>query len=206
MISTALGISMALAGAIAGDASREELSLNGRWEYRLVDDLEAAPPADGFGPCSVPGYLSGIDYRRAWFRRQFSQPGGWKGKRIKIHFGGVKYNSRVYVNGQPVGGCFGGYRPFEVDVPKTNLQRRGSKGGEVSRLALQTIRFCVFRGSFRSMGPFVAWAPGPCSRPRAGGRCCLWLQPRAAPCPSFVCVADLFWLTESRFSGFGGGG
>ena len=107
---------MALTSAIAGDASREELSLNGRWEYRLVDDLEASPPADGFGPCSVPGYLSGIDYQRAWFRRQFSVPEGWKGKRIKIHFGGVKYNSQVYVNGQRVGGCFGGHRPFVVDV------------------------------------------------------------------------------------------
>ena len=27
----------------------------------------------------------------------------------------------------------------------------------------------------------VAWAPGPCSQPRAGGPCYIWLRPKAAP-------------------------
>ncbi|NQT17996.1 MAG: hypothetical protein HQ582_34915, partial [Planctomycetes bacterium] len=116
MVSTALGVSMVLTAATMAEGPREELSLNGRWEYRLVDDLAAPAPSDGFRPSSVPGYLSGVDYQRAWFRREFTAPAGWKEKRVKIHFGGVKYNSRVYVNGQQVGGCFGGYRPFEVDV------------------------------------------------------------------------------------------
>ena len=107
---------MVLTAATMAEGPREDLSLNGRWEYRLVDDLAAPAPSDGFRPSSVPGYLSGIDYQRAWFRREFTVPGVWKGKRVKIHFGGVKYNSRVYVNGKQVGGCFGGYRPFEVDV------------------------------------------------------------------------------------------
>ena len=39
-----------------------------------------------------------------------------RGQRIQIHFGGVKFHSRVYVNGKHVGGCFGGYEPFDVDV------------------------------------------------------------------------------------------
>ena len=46
----------------------------------------------------------------------FAVPDAMRGQRIKLHFGGVKYNSRVYVNGQHVGGCFGGYEAFDVDV------------------------------------------------------------------------------------------
>jgi hypothetical protein len=105
-----------LATVLAGTQPRQKLSLNGPWQYRLVEDLSTPVPKDGFAPCDVPGYLDGIDYRRAWFRRTFDVPESMQGMRLKIHFGGVKYNSRVYVNGQEVGGCFGGYRPFEVDV------------------------------------------------------------------------------------------
>ena len=64
----------------------------------------------------VPGTLRGYDYERVWFRRSFTLPETMRGKRIKIRFDGVKYNSRVYVNGKHVGGCFNGYDAFEVDV------------------------------------------------------------------------------------------
>ena len=40
---------------------------------------------------------------------------------MKIHFGGLKFNSRIFVNGKRVGGCFGGYRHFEVDVTEAVL-------------------------------------------------------------------------------------
>ncbi len=105
-----------LIAAPAEAGPRREVSLGGTWQHRLVDDLAAPMPEDGFTPIEVPGYLSGVDYRRAWFRRAFTVPESMRGMRIKIHFGGVKYNSRVLVNGREVGGCFGGYRPFEVDV------------------------------------------------------------------------------------------
>ena len=105
-----------LVTAVLGASPRQELSLNGPWEYRLVEDLSAPVPDEGFTPCQVPGYFSGVDYQRAWFRRTFTLPPEMQGMPIKIRFGGVKYNSRVYLNGKQVGGCFGGYRPFEVDV------------------------------------------------------------------------------------------
>ena len=97
-------------------APREEITLNGTWQYQVVDQLGQRPADGPWLACSVPGYLRGVDYKRAWFRRAFELPDSMRGKRIKIHFGGVKYNSRVYVNGKQVGGCFGGHRPFEVDV------------------------------------------------------------------------------------------
>jgi hypothetical protein len=100
--------------ALAGD--RVEVSLNGMWEYQRADSLDAPPGGGPWKPFEVPGYLSGFDYQRAWFRRSFDVPAAMRGKRVKLRCGGVKFNSRVYVNGRHVGGCFGGYRPFEVDV------------------------------------------------------------------------------------------
>lgn len=102
--------------ALAGDPPRQEVSLNGSWEQQRVAEL-AAPPAGGvWRPCTVPGYLSGANYQRTWLRRSFTVPPQMRGQRIKIHFGGVKYNSRVLVNNRQVGACFGGYQPFDVDV------------------------------------------------------------------------------------------
>ena len=64
----------------------------------------------------VPGTFRGYNYERMWLRRSFTLPASMRGKRIKIQFDGVKYNSRVFVNGKHVGGCFNGYDAFEVDV------------------------------------------------------------------------------------------
>ena len=101
---------------MAAPAPRQEVSLNGDWESRRVEELTAPPAGGTWTPCRVPGYLRGHDYERAWLRRSFAVPEAMKGQRIKLHFGGVKYNCRVLVNGKPIGGCFGGYQPFEVDV------------------------------------------------------------------------------------------
>lgn len=97
---------------------RREILLNGTWEYVKVADLDAPPPSDGWQPIEVPGQLHGINYERAWFRRTFT----WTPvpeQRAKLHFGGVKWNSRVFVNGRHVGGNFGGFEAFDVDVTES---------------------------------------------------------------------------------------
>ena len=107
---------VALAIPHAGWATpRHAVSLNGDWEMVEVASLDA-PPAAGWRPVRVPGTIRGHDYKRAWFRRRFAVSADWQGRRVRVRFGGVKYNSRVRVNGQPVGGCFNGHDPFEVDV------------------------------------------------------------------------------------------
>ena len=112
-----------LCSLLAAAGPRHEVSLNGQWEHAVVDEL-GTPPADAtWRPITVPGYLAGIDYKRAWLRRSFDAPELPERTRVKIRFGGVKYNSRVFLNGRPVGGYFGGYDPFEVDV--TDALRRG---------------------------------------------------------------------------------
>ncbi len=126
MILTNLLLTIAVpAGASAADGPRQQLDLNGTWQYQRTDDLEKGPRPENWKTCEVPGYLRGSDYERAWFRRTFIVPESMRGNRIKIGFGGVKYNSRVLLNGKHVGGCFGGYRPFDVDV--TNAARFGEE-------------------------------------------------------------------------------
>ncbi len=104
-----------LLGGGARAAERQEVSLNGTWQYVKVKELQFPPPAEGWQEMDVPGQLSGYNYERAWFRRSFAAPTA-PGQRVKVHFGGVKWNSEVYVNGKKVGGNFGGCEPFDVDV------------------------------------------------------------------------------------------
>jgi len=50
------------------------------------------------------------------YRRTFSLPESWDGRRIHLHFGGVNCAFYVYVNGQQVGYSQGSHMPSEFDV------------------------------------------------------------------------------------------
>jgi beta-galactosidase/beta-glucuronidase len=112
-------IGLLAAAVVCGPSAaqaREERLLSGAWEYQKVAELEYPPPGN-WQPVQVPGYLSGTNYERAWFRRTFEAPDtGQAGTRYILRFLGVKYNSTVYVNGQKVGGHFGGHEMFELDI------------------------------------------------------------------------------------------
>ena len=97
-------------------APREELSLNGSWQVANVPSLDAKPSSGAWKEMEIPGFLDGYNYERAWLRRSFTVPSRWNGKRIFVRFGGIKFDSRVFVNGKHVGGCFNGYDAFELDV------------------------------------------------------------------------------------------
>ncbi|MGQ9730206.1 MAG: carbohydrate-binding domain-containing protein [Candidatus Zipacnadales bacterium] len=111
---TAIGMSQVV--------EREVVSLNGIWQFVRVTDLDAPLPTEGWQTIAIPGQLRGYNYERTWFRRNFAcdVPAG---RRVKLHFGGVKWNSRVFVNGTHVGGNFGGFEPFDLDI--TNAVRTG---------------------------------------------------------------------------------
>jgi hypothetical protein len=101
---------------VAAWGDRLVFSLNGPWQAVRVASLDDAPPTDGWQDFHVPGIFDGTNYERAWFRRSFDVPATWQGQRLILHFNGVKYNSRVLVNGQEVGGHFNGYDAFELDI------------------------------------------------------------------------------------------
>jgi beta-galactosidase/beta-glucuronidase len=106
------------------------LNLNGVWEFEF-DDADAGLADDWASsrrafsrritvPYCFESPLSGIGDRRfhpqVWYRRRFSVPGEWKGKRVLLHFGAVDYRARVWVNGRLAGSHEGGNVPFSFDI------------------------------------------------------------------------------------------
>ena len=112
-----------LAGAgvvLHATAARTELDLDGSWQCQKVNQL-SYPPTNAWQTMTVPGFLSGWQYEHAWFRRVFTVPSALAGTRLKLRFGGVKYNARVWLNGTFLGSYLNGYEPFELDVTATAL-------------------------------------------------------------------------------------
>ena len=51
-----------------------------------------------------------------WYRRGFTLPADWKGRRVLLHFGAVNYWAGVWVNGAMAGRHEGGNTPFAFDI------------------------------------------------------------------------------------------
>lgn len=111
----------ALMGVVTcANAARTELDLSGTWQYQNVSQL-SYPPTNSWQSIAVPGFLSGYQYQHAWFRTTFVLPSGMAGTRLKLRFGGVKYNAQVWLNGAFIGSYLNGYEPFEFDVTAAAL-------------------------------------------------------------------------------------
>lgn len=120
------------------------INLNGLWEFAImgeptkewkggriendkasllntVDKLPATYDNEILVPFSPETALSGVgqDVRPDQYlayRRSFSIPKSWNGKRVILNFEAVDWHSVVYVNGMRVGEHKGGYSPFSFDV------------------------------------------------------------------------------------------
>jgi beta-galactosidase/beta-glucuronidase len=113
-------------------------NLNGRWEFEFDDSNTGAKDHWESGghkfsrnitvPFCFESKMGGIAdtafHPHAWYRRTFTVPDGWRGKRVILHFGAVNYWSWVWVNGQKAGMHEGGHVPFSYDV--TGLLKPGS--------------------------------------------------------------------------------
>ncbi len=98
------------------------LSLNGEWDFVLT---ESDTPAEYNGKILVPfcpeSPLSGIE--RAvlpchvmHYRRLFTLPESFAGKRVVLHFGAVDQTCSVTLNGRTLGENAGGYLPFSFEI------------------------------------------------------------------------------------------
>jgi beta-galactosidase len=103
--------------------SRENrLSLCGEWEFAA--DPPKGFPADQKGlkwnPIKVPAHweMEGFaaESGRAVYRKKFSAPAAWQGRRIKLFAEAIYSHAQVWVNGQRAGGHEGGFTPFELDL------------------------------------------------------------------------------------------
>ena len=115
------------------------LNLNGKWSYwggASAPSAQNAPatapnfpatPEQILVPYPAESYLSGIQRKQEinlWYKRTFTVPSTWSGKRVKLNFDAVDRDATVYVNGTKVGTHRGGYDAFSFDI--TPFLRAGS--------------------------------------------------------------------------------
>jgi len=106
------------------------LSLNGQWQYEQGRPGQRPPFGRNLAqtilvPFPVQSPLSGIERgdTSGWYRRAFTVPTEWRGRRVLLNFGAVAWAARVYVNGRLAGTHRGDYDSFSLDI--TPLLRRG---------------------------------------------------------------------------------
>jgi hypothetical protein len=97
------------------------ISLDGAWEFLYVADDRQIEPIR-VRTIQVPGpwqaQFQDLRMRAGTgiYRRMFEVPTGFKNGRLVLHFGAVFHNTRVWLNGTPVGRHEGGFLPFAFDV------------------------------------------------------------------------------------------
>ncbi|MSV28710.1 MAG: glycoside hydrolase family 2 [Bryobacterales bacterium] len=105
-------------------------SLNGPWEFEFDDSNVGQEQNWGSSgrkfsrtikvPFCFESKLSGIGdtsfHPFVWYRRAFTLPAGWPGRRVLLQFGAVDYHATVWVNGKMAGSHEGGHTPFRFDV------------------------------------------------------------------------------------------
>jgi hypothetical protein len=112
------------------------VTLNGQWQFEIDEqgDGQARGLTSGHDlnatitvPFCPESELSGVGHygimRHTWYRRMFATPQAMQGRRVRLHFGAVDYQARVWVNGQLAGSHIGGSVPFDFDI--TRLLRDG---------------------------------------------------------------------------------
>jgi hypothetical protein len=99
------------------------LNLNGLWQYAVTPKGEEPDQFQGsiLVPFPIESALSGVMRRveptqQLWYRKMLRIPRDWNGQRLLLHFGGVDWETQVYVNGKVVGTHRGGYDPFTLDI------------------------------------------------------------------------------------------
>ncbi|MFC4852339.1 AbfB domain-containing protein [Actinophytocola glycyrrhizae] len=106
-------------------------NLNGVWEFAGASSISTPPvgqtlPEGVLVPYPIESALSGIKRHEdnMFYRRAFTVPATWNGRRVKLNFGAVTWETRVWVNGTQVGTHTGGYDAFSFDI--TNALRAGN--------------------------------------------------------------------------------
>ncbi|RCG31441.1 beta-galactosidase [Sphaerisporangium album] len=106
-------------------------SLNGQWQFAGAANLNSPPIGQNLAetvlvPYPIESALSGIKRHEnnMWYRRTFTVPSGWNGRRVQLNFGAVTYRASVWVNGISIGSHSGGYDAFTFDI--TGALRAGA--------------------------------------------------------------------------------
>ncbi len=155
------------------------VNLNGQWNY-AIKDLQSGEPASFDGKILVPypieSSLSGVGKTLTkdnilWYNRTFTIPSAWKGKNVKLNFGGVDWKAEVFVNGVSVGSHTGGFAPFSLDI--TSALKPGS-----NKLSVKV--FDPTSDGYQPVGKQRSKASGIWYTPASGIWQTVWLEPVSA--------------------------
>ena len=125
-------------------------NLNGLWDFTYLPSYDEEIPTTGFGQILVPycveSALSGVKshYESMAYRRTFTVPIAWSGKRVLLNFEAVDWRCTVYINGTEVGTHDGGYDPFTFDI--TDQLKAGQQNEVAVKVFDPTDRWSVPRG------------------------------------------------------------
>lgn len=112
------------------------LSLDGEWELMWAEKGQGRP-REGWRRVRVPGtaHVQWLEpaqvYTRAaewvsskewWYRRQFSVPRSFDGKRVFLQFDATDYYADVFVNGEHIARHEGYIDPWEAEIPPHALR------------------------------------------------------------------------------------
>jgi hypothetical protein len=99
------------------------LNLNGTWGFTGAPNLNSPPIGRPLSenvlvPYPIESMLSGIKRHEdnMFYRRNFTVPSTWDGRRVKLNFGAVTWETRVWVNGTSIGSHTGGFDAFSFDI------------------------------------------------------------------------------------------
>ncbi len=100
-----------------GDVNEGQATVFNDKAWRTVDLPHDWSIEGGFDPnnpmSAASGYLpAGV----GWYRRTFTAPAAWNGRRVTLEFEGVYMNADVWLNGQHLGFHPYGYTEFRYDV------------------------------------------------------------------------------------------
>jgi beta-galactosidase len=136
---------------VLGDPSGAEASSFADSAWRNVNlphdwSIEGRPEKDN--PTGAGGgfFPAGI----GWYRKSFSVPAGWHGKRVSIEFDGVYRDSTVYLNGHKLGNHPYGYTSFSYDLtPNLTLTGKNVLAVRVDNSAQPNSRWYSGSGIYR---------------------------------------------------------
>jgi beta-galactosidase len=120
----------------APESGRATLNFNPDWKFLKADPADASAAdfndsawsivsaphtyndTDTFDSWSLPGHRGEQEQwsGRTWYRKSFTAPSSWQGKKVFIEFEAVRQIAEVYLNGVKLGTAKSGFTPFGFDL------------------------------------------------------------------------------------------
>jgi beta-galactosidase len=140
-----------------GDPSGAEAVSFADGGWRTVDlphdwSIESGPEKD------APSGSGGGFFRNGtgWYRKTFTAPAEWKGKRVSVEFDGVYRDATVYLNGHQLGTHAYGYTAFRFELtPQLKLAGKNVLAVRVNNSAQPNSRWYSGSGIYRHVRVIV---------------------------------------------------